>query len=189
MTSYRRPQYTREVLDALAQCDGVGDRKLLPNVEPGNAEVLTSFRDFHACDCGLVVNERRLGLTSGYNKPKSESQNQSKATSAKPVRSGDRGPGRRPQAPRMAHDQLVYPQPEVFHPQLSLTVPANAKETVSGTQPHPEHRLRVRRKKPHNGVVSGESPDAVGGGWKRGGAVFACVLPGELRVQAAFALY
>ena len=62
MTAYRRPQYTREVLDALAQCDGISDWVLLPNVEPGNAEVIAAFRDFHSCECRLVVNERRLGL-------------------------------------------------------------------------------------------------------------------------------
>jgi hypothetical protein len=62
MTAYRRPQYTREVLDALAQCDGIGDWTLLPNVEPGNAEVIAAFRGFKACECRLVVNERRLGL-------------------------------------------------------------------------------------------------------------------------------
>ncbi len=62
MTAYRRPQYTREVLDALAQCDGIGDWTLIPNVEPGNTEVIAAFRDFHACECRLVVNERRLGL-------------------------------------------------------------------------------------------------------------------------------
>jgi hypothetical protein len=62
MTAYRRPQYTREVLDALARCDGIGDWTLLPNAEPGNSEVIAAFRDFHACECRLVVNERRLGL-------------------------------------------------------------------------------------------------------------------------------
>lgn len=60
MTAYRRPEYTREVLEALAQCDGIGDWTLLPNVEPGNAEVIAASRDFHACACRLVVNERRI---------------------------------------------------------------------------------------------------------------------------------
>lgn len=62
MTAYRRPQYTREVLAALAQCDGVEDWVLLPNVEPGDEEVIATFRDFQACECRLVVNQKRLGL-------------------------------------------------------------------------------------------------------------------------------
>ncbi|HUE69711.1 MAG TPA: hypothetical protein VMP01_02385 [Pirellulaceae bacterium] len=36
ITAYRRPAYTREVLDALAKCDGIADWILLPNVEPGH---------------------------------------------------------------------------------------------------------------------------------------------------------
>ena len=31
MTSYRRPAYTREVLAALAKCDGIADWLLLSN--------------------------------------------------------------------------------------------------------------------------------------------------------------
>lgn len=57
-----RPQYTREVLEALANCDGIGDWTLIPNVAPGNADVIAAIRDFKACECRLVVNERRLGL-------------------------------------------------------------------------------------------------------------------------------
>ena len=62
MTAYRRPAYTREVLAALAKCDGVADWLLLPNVEPGHEEVIAAFRECHACECRLVVNKERLGL-------------------------------------------------------------------------------------------------------------------------------
>jgi len=48
MTAYRRPAYTREVFAALAQCDGVGDWLLLPNVEPGHEEVIDAFRQWSA---------------------------------------------------------------------------------------------------------------------------------------------
>lgn len=62
MTSYRRPAYTREVLSALARCDGIAGWVLLPNVEPGNDEVIQEFRNWSACESRLVVNKTRLGL-------------------------------------------------------------------------------------------------------------------------------
>ncbi len=49
MTSYRRPAYTREVLAALAKCEGIAEwLLLLPNVEPGNDEVVAAFREWDA---------------------------------------------------------------------------------------------------------------------------------------------
>ena len=62
MTAYRRPAYTREVLAALAQCDGIGDWLLLPNVEPGHEEVIAVFRQWSACESRLAVNKERMGL-------------------------------------------------------------------------------------------------------------------------------
>lgn len=62
MTAYRRPAYTREVLDALAKCAGVTDWLLLPTVEPGHDEVIAAFRDWTASDIRLQVNRERLGL-------------------------------------------------------------------------------------------------------------------------------
>jgi GT2 family glycosyltransferase len=62
MTAYRRPAYTREMLAALAQCDGIADWILLPNVEPGHEEVITAFRDWKASEVRLLVNHERLGL-------------------------------------------------------------------------------------------------------------------------------
>jgi hypothetical protein len=62
MTAYRRPAYTREVLDALAKCDDIADWMLLPNVEPGHEEVIGAFRDWNACESRLLVNRDRLGL-------------------------------------------------------------------------------------------------------------------------------
>ena len=49
-------------LAALAKCDGIADWLLLPNVEPGNDEVIAAFREWDACEMRLVVNEKRLGL-------------------------------------------------------------------------------------------------------------------------------
>jgi hypothetical protein len=62
MTAYRRPAYTREVLEALAKCDGIANWILLPNVEPGHEAVIGAFRDFSACESRLLVNRNRLGL-------------------------------------------------------------------------------------------------------------------------------
>jgi hypothetical protein len=62
MTAYRRPAYTREVLAALAQCDGIADWLLLPNVEPGHEEVINAFRQWSACESRLAVNKERMGL-------------------------------------------------------------------------------------------------------------------------------
>ena len=62
MTAYRRPDYTREVLRGLADCDGIGEWILLPNVEPGHEEVIDAFREWRACDIRLTVNNERLHL-------------------------------------------------------------------------------------------------------------------------------
>jgi cellulose synthase/poly-beta-1,6-N-acetylglucosamine synthase-like glycosyltransferase len=62
MTAYRRPAYTREVLAALAKCEGIADWILLPNVEPGHEEVITAFREWKASEVRLLVNRERLGL-------------------------------------------------------------------------------------------------------------------------------
>ena len=62
MTAYRRPAYTREVLTALGKCDGISDWILMPNVEPGNEEVIAAFREWDACESRLHINSERLGL-------------------------------------------------------------------------------------------------------------------------------
>ena len=68
MTAYRRPAYTREVLAALAQCDGIAAWLLLPNVEPGHEEVIAAFRQWSACESRLTVNKERLGLNRNTQK-------------------------------------------------------------------------------------------------------------------------
>lgn len=62
MTAYRRPKYTREVLTALAQCEGIGEWVFLPQVEPGHEDVIQQFREWNACECRFTVNRTRLGL-------------------------------------------------------------------------------------------------------------------------------
>lgn len=62
MTSYRRPDYTRQVLAALSRCEGVANWLLLANVEPGVDEVIEQFRSWNACESRLIVNDERRGL-------------------------------------------------------------------------------------------------------------------------------
>ncbi len=62
MTAYRRPDYTRQVLDALAQCEGIQDWRFAAFVEPGNDAVIELVRSFDACESTVTVNRERLGL-------------------------------------------------------------------------------------------------------------------------------
>jgi hypothetical protein len=62
MTTYRRPDYTRQVLDALARCRGIGNCRLLVACEPGHPEVVAAFNGWDACYIHLKVNEKRRGL-------------------------------------------------------------------------------------------------------------------------------
>ena len=62
MTAYRRPDYTGQVIAALAGCTGVGDWLLLPHVEPGHREVRSIFESIDFCECSPTFNPQRLGL-------------------------------------------------------------------------------------------------------------------------------
>jgi hypothetical protein len=62
MTAYRRPSYTREVLQALARCHGVADWLFLPHVEPGNETVIELCKSFDACESNAEINPERKGL-------------------------------------------------------------------------------------------------------------------------------
>ena len=64
MTAYRRPDYTRQVLDALAKCRGIGDWLLLPSVEPGDDGVRAAFESWSACESRPQWNAKRLGLNA-----------------------------------------------------------------------------------------------------------------------------
>lgn len=67
MTAYRRPDYTRQVLAALARCHGIADWLLLPHVEPGNDDVIAAFEQWQACESRPVINPERLGLNRNTN--------------------------------------------------------------------------------------------------------------------------
>lgn len=62
MTLYRRPQYTKEVLDALAKCDGIEDYLLMISVDgkKKNPEILALVNDFDAC-AKQVLTPEHLG--------------------------------------------------------------------------------------------------------------------------------
>jgi hypothetical protein len=59
---YNRPAYTREVLDALRRCDGVGDYVLLPHIEPGNEEVLALVKAVDFAEVRITLNREKLGI-------------------------------------------------------------------------------------------------------------------------------
>lgn len=62
MCHYKRPDYSRQVLEALRACDGIGDYLLLPHVEPGNEEVRDLIEAIDFAECLPTFNERRLGV-------------------------------------------------------------------------------------------------------------------------------
>jgi len=63
MVLYNRPDYTRQTLEALRQCDGVNEYTILVHVEPGEREVLSLAKgiDFTR-DLDVVLNPQRLGI-------------------------------------------------------------------------------------------------------------------------------
>lgn len=63
MTLFRRPDYTRQVLEALNRCDGVQDYHVSLHVEPTCQEVRRLARDFDHPNKQMVRNARQLGCT------------------------------------------------------------------------------------------------------------------------------
>ena len=61
MVLYNRPDYTRTVLQALSECDGVEDYLLLPHIDPGSEEVLALAQAIAFAETRVTVNNRRLG--------------------------------------------------------------------------------------------------------------------------------
>lgn len=62
MTGWRRPEYTKQVLDSLQQCIGFEDYTLLPTLEPGYPKVIKLFDNIPNCE--VVVNNNRLGCAT-----------------------------------------------------------------------------------------------------------------------------
>ena len=61
MTAYRRPDYTRKVLDALSRCQGIDEYQVLLHLEPGCPEVLDVIHNSRFAQLTLVENADRLG--------------------------------------------------------------------------------------------------------------------------------
>lgn len=61
MTAYRRPEYTRQVLEALSRCDGIDDYRVLIHLEPDSPEVLQVAREARLARKTIVENVDRLG--------------------------------------------------------------------------------------------------------------------------------
>lgn len=61
MTAWRRPEYTRQVIDNLKRCIGFEEYILLPTIEPGNQDVLKAFDGLS--NCQIVVNDMILGCS------------------------------------------------------------------------------------------------------------------------------
>src|SRR5580693_6205950 len=59
---YNRPDYTRQVLDALRRCDGIEDYILLPHIEPGNDNVLALVEAIDFAEVRITRNPMRLGI-------------------------------------------------------------------------------------------------------------------------------
>jgi len=62
MVLWNRPDYTKAVLTALHQCEGVNDYLLLPHVEPGNDEVVSLAESIDFAEAQVTVNPERLGI-------------------------------------------------------------------------------------------------------------------------------
>lgn len=62
MTAYKRPSYTKQVVDNLKKCIGFDRYLLLVNIEPGYPETVRAFDTLS--NCNIVVNERVLGCAT-----------------------------------------------------------------------------------------------------------------------------
>jgi hypothetical protein len=64
MTASHRPQYTCQVLEALARCRGIQDYLLMPSLEPGHDDVRSLFEAVSFAECRPVVHRERLGCAA-----------------------------------------------------------------------------------------------------------------------------
>ena len=67
MTGYRRPDYTRQVVQSLKLCEGVADWVLFPHIEPGCDEVREIIESIDFCECRPIFNKTRFGLNKNSN--------------------------------------------------------------------------------------------------------------------------
>jgi hypothetical protein len=61
---YRRPNYTKQVLEGLRNCYGIKDYTICIFAEPGYPEVIDVIKSFTDLNIILTINEKQLGLPS-----------------------------------------------------------------------------------------------------------------------------
>lgn len=59
---YNRPQYTRNVVEALKACAGIEDYVLLPHIEPGCEEVIEIVRSIEFAEVAITINPFLFGI-------------------------------------------------------------------------------------------------------------------------------
>ena len=59
---YKRPDYTRQMLEALRRCAGIEDYTILVHLEPGDEEVHSLLRGIDFAESRLIRNPYRLGV-------------------------------------------------------------------------------------------------------------------------------
>ncbi len=62
MCLFKRPDYTRLVLEALRTCEGIGDYLILPHLEPGNDSVRDLVEAIDFAECIPTFNAERFGV-------------------------------------------------------------------------------------------------------------------------------
>lgn len=67
MTAYRRPDYTKQVLEALSLCEGIEQCLFTAHVEPGVDEVIDIVKSFDSCPSTVHVNKTKNGLNKNTN--------------------------------------------------------------------------------------------------------------------------
>ena len=62
MTAFKRPKYTRRVIQGLKNCTGIEGYTLFANIEPGNDDVQKLFKDIDFMEVKPVVNDFVYGI-------------------------------------------------------------------------------------------------------------------------------
>ncbi len=62
MCHFNRPDYSRQVIEALRVCEGIGDYLILPHVEPGNEAVRALVEEIDFALCIPTFNAERFGV-------------------------------------------------------------------------------------------------------------------------------
>jgi hypothetical protein len=62
MCHFKRPEYTRQAVESLRRCEGVGDYLILPHVEPGDDAVRAVVEGIDFAECVPTFNGERFGV-------------------------------------------------------------------------------------------------------------------------------